>query len=491
VYGEEALGLALARAAAAKAKGTPMEFQILGTLAWALVANGQDALAKEASARAYDLAPEDQAARYGEALYAIESAAGKATDELRTAEATVAELEQVIAERRTFRFAVEAQRFLHDTLAELLGKLSSLAEKEKANVEQRLSWAKQIRELTLAHPNARHTWAAVRAAIASNAKYAGQRIELRDDDVIGLVPIGENPVTHLWEFYDLRSACDDGVDPRTIAIPQHEMDGSIRVTGATGIVFVLLPGSTFWMGAQRQDPNGQHYDAEAQSDESPVHQVTLLPFFLARHELTRAQWQRLADAQSSGWNEGRRYDGDRIAIGRSHPADQMDWDTANRWMIRHGLCLPTEAQWEYGARAGSTTRFWSGDDPRDLQGVDNVHDQTSVKRRPEWGIPAPSTDGFTGIAPVGTFRANAFGLFDVHGNVREWCRDEYGDYDGAVRAGDGYRLVGDSSGYRVFRGGGYNDVPSNARSTYRLWGTPSIRSDVLGLRPARTSRPGD
>ena len=117
-----------------------------------------------------------------------------------------------------------------------------------------------------------------------------------------------------------------------------------------------------------------------------------------------------------------------------------------------------------------------------------MHDQTSVKRKSGWGIPAPTTDGFTCIAPVGSFRANGFGLFDVHGNVREWCRDEYGDYDGAVRAGDGYRLVGNSSGNRVLRGGSCDGVPSSARSAYRVWFTPSIRNSYLGLRPSRTSR---
>src|SRR5262249_8937168 len=158
------------------------------------------------------------------------------------------------------------------------------------------------------HPNARHTWAEARAAIAkadgevASRLYAGKAIELRDEDVTGLVPIGMNPVTKLWEFYELRSAWDAKSDPREIPIPEHDGEGRIEATAATGIVFVLLPGGTFTMGAQRGD--GPNHDPQARSDESPVHEVTLLPFFLARHELTRAQWQRLVGSTPFWGKEG-------------------------------------------------------------------------------------------------------------------------------------------------------------------------------------------
>ncbi|MBX3464319.1 MAG: SUMF1/EgtB/PvdO family nonheme iron enzyme [Planctomycetes bacterium] len=488
VWGEEALGLAAARAAAAKAKDTPTEFQILDTLAWALVANGQDGEARQASERALNLAPEAEAVAYEQYLQDVQAAVEQAAEVLATAEQQLAELTAVVSARRTFRFELESQRFLHDALVELLGKLVSLEAKEKAAVDRRLFWAKQIQGLTLAHPNARHTWAAVRAAIAGNPNYAGQSIELRDQDIMGLVPIGANPVTGLWEFYELRSAWDGEQDPRAIAIPVHEPDGSIRVTGATGIVFVLLPGGTFWMGAQKGDPYGRNYDPDANSRESPVHEVTLAPFLLARHELTRGQWQRLAGTRPFWWQEGRSYDGDKIAIGASHPADSIDWAMANRCMEQHGLLLPTEAQWEYGCRAGTSTPWWPGPGAKDLQGCANVHDRTSVERNPNWGIPAPIADGFAAIAPVGSFRANAFGLHDVHGNVWEWCLDEYGRYNGAGRAGDGLRLRPDGSSGRVIRGGSYYVVPSLARSAYRVRHAPSIRLFSLGLRPARTSR---
>ncbi|MBL8727647.1 MAG: SUMF1/EgtB/PvdO family nonheme iron enzyme, partial [Planctomycetes bacterium] len=485
VYGEEPLALAAARLAVQKANGSAGEYQLLDSLAWALLANGQDAEAKQRSAEALAKAPAKDKDAYVGYQRDLTAAVENAAANLAQAEAALTEVTTAVSQRRTFRFELESQRFLHDTLAELLGKVSSLASKEKAAVEQRLSWAKQIQQLSLAHPNARHTWAAVRAAIASNPKYAGQSIELREQDITGMVPIGENPVTHLWEFYELRSAWDGASDPGAIVIPEHRADGSIEVKAETGIVFVLLPGGTFPMGAQKRDQDGPNFDPEAVNDESPVREVTLLPFFLARHELTRAQWQRLAGTAPFWWHEGGNYDGGKVAIGPNHPADSMDWEMANRCLEQHGLVLPTEAQWEYGCRAGTTTTYWSGPEAKDLQGCANVHDQTSGKRQPGRGIPAPITDGFTAIAPVGSFRANAFGLYDVHGNVWEWCRDWYGDYVAEVRNGDGYRLVGSSSGDRVRRGGSYFHVPSSARSASRDTSAPSIRSANLGCRPAR------
>jgi len=254
-----------------------------------------------------------------------------------------------------------------------------------------------------------------------------------------------------------------------------------------GIVFVLLPGGAFLMGAQAKDKDGPNFDPDALSGESLVHEVTLAPFFLSRHELTRGQWQRLTATQPFWWKEGLCYEGDEIRIGPSHPADSIDWDDANRWMERHGLVLPTEAQWEYGCRAGTTTPWWPGPQEMDLQDCANLHDQTSVKRKNNWGTPAPITDGFTAIAPVGSFRANPFALFDVHGNVWEWCRDWSGDYDASVRTGDGYRLVGPASN-RVSRGGSFGTVSSHARSAERSRNAPSTRRDSVGLRPARTSR---
>ena len=491
-FGEEAVALVAARAAVAKSTGTKAAFQFLETLAWAALANGQDGETTQATASALAQAPKEERAAYEGYQRAIAAAIAEAPARLAAAEAKLAELDAAVSVRRTWTFGTDADsesaRFMYDALVDVVAGLDGLAKRERADVAQRLTWAQQVAVASAGHPKAGRTWSAAREAIAkadgveASALYAGRGIVIPDGGWVGLVPIGMNPVTKLWEFYDLRSAWDGEQAASEIAIPTHAADGSIQVQAGTGIVFVLLPGGTVTLGSQQDDPNAPFYDPQRQDNEA-LHEVTLSPFLLARHELTRGQWQRLAGEQLTGWTEGLRYNGDRIAIGRTHPADSMDWDTADRWLSRHGMALPTEAQWEYGARGGTTTVFWPGASAADLQDCANVHDRTSFERYPQGGEPAPITDGFRVIAPVGSFRANGYGLHDVHGNIYEWCRDWYGDY-GNERAGDGLRSVS-SPAYRVDRGGGYYNPATNARAAFRDASAPSLRSSRLGLRPSR------
>jgi formylglycine-generating enzyme required for sulfatase activity/serine/threonine protein kinase len=384
----------------------------------------------------------------------------------------------------------ESARFLHGALTDLLQRLVRL-ERTVADVRQRLHWAQQVGPLGRAHPRARVTWAAARAAIAkadgvvASTLYAGRSLPLPDEHVIGLVPIGMNPVTKLWEFYDLRSAWHDAAPPEQIPIPEHRPDGSIEVTAATGIVFVLLPGGTITLGAQKDDPNGDHHDPAAEVDETP-HVVTLAPFFLARHELTQEQWARLWT-----WDPELRtpstYRADAAVAGEqitpAHPVEQVDWTMCTTLLTRHGMVLPTEAQWEYGTRAGTTTPWVVARDR--LATVANVADGDAARKAPNWTC-EPWRDGHVVHAPAGAFAANAFGLHDVHGNVWEWCRDSYAEY-GNERDGDGLRGDDDSrSGDRMIRGGSFNYPATDARSAYRYHNTPSVRFSYLGLRAARS-----
>ncbi len=268
-----------------------------------------------------------------------------------------------LAERRAYKFADDSQGFLHDTLSELLVKLASLDGKERKAVDERLGWARRIETLTLGHPNARVMWQQARESIAkademvASKLYRGQTIELRPRDVMGLVPIGMNPATKLWEFYELRSAWDGTSDPASIPIPRHvtrdDDAGYIEVGDDTGIVFVLLPGGAFTMGAQKRDL-GPNYDPDAFDEEWPVHSVTLAPFFMARHELTQGQWKRLSGGEvPSNFKAGSTRNG--LTFTWANPVEQVSWEACEQWLSRHGLALPTEEQWEYGCRAGSDT----------------------------------------------------------------------------------------------------------------------------------------
>ena len=367
VRGEESLGLAAARAAVLKDGRSDDGYQYLDTLAWALLANGQDAEAKAKTAEALADAPDGQQKDFATYQRDLGAAIDNAEAMLAKATARLAELTTQVGERRTWLFPAspdgEAARFLHETLTELLGKLGSLAQKEKVDVELRLRWAREVASVSKAHPLAKVTWAAAREAIAkadgvvASALYAGVSIPLPDAAVIGLVPIGMNPVTKLWEFYELRSAWDGKQGLGEIAIPVHKADGSIEVTGALGIVFTLLPGGAVTLGSQGDDEDAPHYDAQRLDNET-LHPVTLSPFFLARHELTQAQWARLMtwDAElraPSHYKAGQSPVGKKITL--ANPVEQVDWWMSDTLLTQHGMVLPSEAQWEYGCRGGTTT----------------------------------------------------------------------------------------------------------------------------------------
>jgi serine/threonine protein kinase/formylglycine-generating enzyme required for sulfatase activity len=368
----------------------------------------------------------------------------------------------------------EAAYFLHVELNQLLEKLGRLENSEKRAIEQRLHWARQIEYLSIIRHRAR--WDDAQASIAASERYPSP-IDLQP--LMGLVPIGMNPATKLWEFYDLLSAWDGKSDPASIPIPTHDQKGNIEVTGETGIVFVLLPGGTFTIGAQKNDASGPNYDEQAEGDER-LFEVDLAPFFLARHEMTQGQWQRLAGSTPSEYAAGQTGP-PGVAITKANPVEQISWEDCNRWLPRFGLELPTDAQWEYACRAGSTTP-WSCA-VADLRYHANVADATA--KGTAWAQGAEKwADGHLVHAPVATFRPNAFGLFDVHGNVWEWTRDGYFPSH-PPRVGDGFRETKEASPDRLLRGGSFSSPASAARSSNLEGMTPSFQAHNIGVRAAR------
>jgi formylglycine-generating enzyme required for sulfatase activity len=260
------------------------------------------------------------------------------------------------------------------------------------------------------------------------------------------------------------------------------------LTDETGLVFVLIPGGTFWMGAQSKDPNGQNYDPQAEDIESdengnPV-EVTLAPYFLSKYEMTQGQWDRFTGENPSGYVPGSQY-GDK-ATTLLHPVETVSWEDCVEMLGRLDLVLPTEAQWEHGCRAGTDTPWWPGQETLDLQGRANLADAYFEAHGgpASWQYEDDLNDGFVAHAPVGRFEANRFGLHDVHGNVWEWCLDGYGSYGNATRPGDGLREVPGAS-YRVYRGGSYYLLALVARSARRNYQRPGYRDFNVGLRPAK------
>jgi serine/threonine protein kinase/formylglycine-generating enzyme required for sulfatase activity len=323
------------------------------------------------------------------------------------------------------------------------------------------------------------SWESTIVAIREAEEYGGLALAPQ----LGLVPLGRDPQSRLFEFAVLATG-----EP-----PERDGDGRLRLLDGSAAVLVLLPGGSFTMGARRPEAgelaSGPHLDPRAEDDESPLTAVVLAPFFVGKHELTQGQWIRLAGANPSAYPPGAVY-GASLVTPR-HPVESLTHEQAVVGLARHGLSLPTEAQWEYAARAGTTTRFFTGDDPASLALAANLADVT-LEREARGGLPIETwlDDGHALYAAVGSFRANRFGLHDVAGNVREHVADAYGPYTNPPRAGDGLREPLGATTF-VIRGGGFAHVASLAGSAERASAAADARSPATGVRAARAvTRPG-
>ncbi len=234
---------------------------------------------------------------------------------------------------------------------------------------------------------------------------------------------------------------------------------------------VVVPAGSFVMGSPTDEPG--RYD-----DEGPAHEVTIAePFAIGVREVTFEEWDACVAA---GGCEG--YDAGDEGRGRGgRPVLNANWDNARAYVFwltavtGHAYRLPSEAEWEYAARGGTSTRYSWGDEPS----------AAHANGEQDHGWP---DDGHRYTAPTGSFAANPFGLFDAHGNVWEWTADCWNEsYEGAPDDGSAW-LDGDCVG-RVTRGGAYNGGPAYLRSAMRLKIYSQFRSYFIGFRVARSLAP--
>jgi len=405
-------------------------------------------------------------------------------------EKSVASLEEEVSRSWRWRFEKSEDRWWHAQVTKLIEGIKALADAETGliaglsaergwGVERRLELARTVEERTVSGAEALERWEEALTSIRDVSEcpqYRGFSMKPQ----LGLLPIGRDPTSGLWEFWHVLTGEE----------PLRDVSGKLVVTEEMGIVLVLLPGGRFWMGAQSADPDGQNYDPQAVITEGPVHEVELTAFFLSKFELTQAQWARSTGSYPSNYGGPGRWhiDWSRWTHEGSslHPVEQVSWYEAKQTLERLGLLLPSEAQWEYGCRGGTSSVWWSGDDQEGLQGNANLKDRYAQENGHSSWTQWDSwlDDGSTVHAEVGTYGANPFGLHDVHGNVWELCLDGYVAF---YRGGTTQDPVSppEASVKRVTRGGSYNAIAQDARSTRRSSATPTFADSPLGVRPAR------
>jgi len=248
---------------------------------------------------------------------------------------------------------------------------------------------------------------------------------------------------------------------------------TVELPGGATMAFVWIDSGTFTMGTtkeQEQLLRSQGLWHNLFENERPVHPVTISQgFYLGKYEITQAQWESVMG--TTPWS-GQSY----VQANPTHPAGYISWNDVQAFI--HALNeaagdslyrLPTEAEWEYACRAGTTTRWSFGDDESQLGEYAWYYDNA-------WDV------GERYAHAVGAKVPNAWGLYDMHGNVWEWCQDGYGDYTSDRQVDPMGPTTGST---RVGRGGAFGGYARYVRSAYRNRYAPSIRYIYLGARLLR------
>ena len=237
------------------------------------------------------------------------------------------------------------------------------------------------------------------------------------------------------------------------------------ITENGGVELVRIPGGTFMMGSPSGETDRDH-------DEGPQREVTVPAFWLGQYEVTNQEYEGFMKANPDDVAKPDYWDDQRFN-GPRQPVVGVSWEEARRFATWAGGRLPTEAEWEYAARAGTTAPYLTGSTEEDLARV-AWYSKNSGKQ----------------TLPVGEKQPNAWGLHDVLGNVWEWLEDTYHKtYEGGPT--DGSAWVDKGGVDRVIRGGSWYDDPLNARVAHRHWVEPSSRGRSLGFRLARSLHSGD
>ena len=342
----------------------------------------------------------------------------------------------------------------------------------------------------------------VRAALAAEAA-------LTNDDIVRLTKVGvgeevivamiaASPVDFETTVDCVVELADAGVADKVItamvnATKRTAPEGSAATAGSTfrdglrsggtGPEMVVIPEGRFWMGCV----SGK----DCYDDGKPVHEVVMVrPFALSVHEVTFDDYERMASARAvddRGWGRARR---PVINVSWNDAQDYVGW-LSEQTGVKYRL--PTEAEWEYAARAGSTRQWHFGNDQAELCGYANHLDLSSDSLTEErrktvlyLGRNLACSDGFGDrTAPVGSLAPNPWGLRDMHGNVFEWVEDCWNE-NYVDAPGDGRAWLQGDCEKRVMRGGAWGSTTSNVTAAFRYAHNQNVGADLLGFRVART-----
>ena len=285
-------------------------------------------------------------------------------------------------------------------------------------------------------------------------------------DIVVDTPNGTDTLVGGFTYFDSSWYTILEQAPNATAVPDADMRAAIVASGfpwrvrdnSSGIEMLLIPSDKINLGCSASNVYA------CDDNESPIHTVELSrAFYLSKTEVTQAQWQAKMGSNPSIFKNN--------SDSPSRPVENVSWNDIAVFNTATGLRLPSEAEWEYACRGNTTTAFHS------MPGYPNGTNDDSLLGNIAW------FNAYTQTQPVAGKAANGFGIYDMSGNVEEWCNDWFGDYSG-FNATD---PAGPSTGtYRVLRGGNWFYGSNNCRSSYRHSRDPDYRSMNLGFRVTRT-----
>ena len=277
------------------------------------------------------------------------------------------------------------------------------------------------------------------------------RMEWEADWITEISPASGTLAAGATETITMKKKLEEGDKETVLTIKTDSVDLSLKIVskGFAGIELVFVEGGTFEMGATAEQGE------DAQDDERPVRTIRLDGFYIGKYEVTQAQWKAVMGTEPS-W-----FKGDNL------PVERVSWEDAQEFCQKLSeatgkkYVLPTEAQWEYAARGGNQSQHYKYAGSNDIDEVAWYYGNETH--------------------PVGTKKANELGVYDMSGNVWEWCSDWYASYD----ENDTENPQGPAKGsLRVLRGGGWGNLAVVCRVSFRHNDTPGYRRHNLGFRVA-------